>query len=48
MKEMDVDGIVLAGFLAILGGDLLKEYANKIVNIHPSLIPSFCGDGFTD
>ena len=46
MKEMDVDVIVLAGFLAILGGDLLKEYANKIVNIHPSLIPSFCGDGF--
>ena len=41
MKEMDVDVIVLAGFLAILGGDLLKEYANKIVNIHPSLIPSF-------
>ena len=37
MKEMDVDVIVLAGFLAILGGDLLKEYANKIVNIHPSL-----------
>ena len=35
MKEMDVDVIVLAGFLAILGGDLLKEYANKIVNIHP-------------
>lgn len=46
MKEMQVDVIVLAGFLAILGGDLLTEYANKIVNIHPSLIPSFCGDGF--
>ncbi len=46
MKEMQVDVIVLAGFLAILGGDLLKEYADKIVNIHPSLIPSFCGDGF--
>ena len=46
MKEMQVDVIVLAGFLAILGGDLLKEYANRIINIHPSLIPSFCGDGF--
>lgn len=46
MKEMKVDIIVLAGFLAILGGDLLKEYSNRIINIHPSLIPSFCGDGF--
>lgn len=46
MKEMQVDIIVLAGFLAILGGDLLKEYANRIINIHPSLIPSFCGDGY--
>ena len=46
MKEMQVDVIVLAGFLAILSGDLLKEYANRIINIHPSLIPSFCGDGF--
>lgn len=46
MKEMQVDVIVLAGFLAILGGDLLKEYSNRIINIHPSLIPSFCGDGF--
>ncbi len=45
MKEMDVDIIVLAGFLAIFGGELLKEYAGKIVNIHPSLIPSFCGEG---
>lgn len=46
MKEMQVDVIVLAGFLAILGGDLLREYKDKIINIHPSLIPSFCGDGF--
>ena len=45
MKEMNVDIIVLAGFLAIFGGKLLKEYAGKIVNIHPSLIPSFCGEG---
>lgn len=46
MKEMEVDVIVLAGYLSILGGDLLKEYVNRIVNIHPSLIPSFCGDGY--
>ena len=45
MKEMNVDIIVLAGFLAIFGGKLLKEYAGKIMNIHPSLIPSFCGEG---
>lgn len=45
MKEMQVDVIVLAGFLAIFGGELLREYSNKIVNIHPSLIPSFCGKG---
>lgn len=45
MQQMQVDIIVLAGFLAILGGDLLKTYSNRIINIHPSLIPSFCGDG---
>lgn len=46
MKEMGVDVIVLAGYLAILGSELLDEYSGRIVNIHPSLIPSFCGDGF--
>lgn len=45
MKEMQVDIIVLAGFMAIFGGELLKEYSNRIINIHPSLIPSFCGKG---
>lgn len=45
MKKMQVDIIVLAGFMAIFGGELLKEYANRIINIHPSLIPSFCGEG---
>lgn len=45
-KEAGVDLIVLAGYLRILSGDILKEYKNKIVNIHPSLIPSFCGDGY--
>lgn len=45
MKEMQVDIIVLAGFMAIFSGELLKEYSNRIINIHPSLIPSFCGKG---
>lgn len=40
-----VDLIVLAGFLSILDGEILKEFDNKIINIHPSLIPSFCGPG---
>ena len=46
VKEKDISLIVLAGFLSILKGDLLKEYENRIINVHPSLIPSFCGDGF--
>mgnify|MGYP002626796527 CR=1 FL=1 len=41
-----IDLIVLAGFLTILGEDLIKQYNNRIINIHPSLIPLFCGDGF--
>ena len=45
MKEMQVDIVVLAGFMAIFGGELLKEYADRIINIHPALIPSFCGKG---
>lgn len=40
-----VDLIVLAGFLSILDGKILDEFRNKIINIHPSLIPSFCGPG---
>jgi phosphoribosylglycinamide formyltransferase-1 len=39
-----VDYIVLAGFLSILSGELLKVFKDKIINIHPSLIPSFCGN----
>lgn len=45
MRKMQVDIIVLAGFMAIFGGELLREYADRIINIHPSLIPSFCGEG---
>lgn len=45
-QEMNVDIVVLAGFLAILGKQFIDAYRDRIVNIHPSLIPSFCGDGF--
>lgn len=44
-KENPVDLVVLAGFLSILEGKLLEVYAEKMINIHPSLIPSFCGNG---
>lgn len=40
-----VDLIVLAGYLSILNGEILKKFKNRIINIHPSLIPSFCGNG---
>ena len=46
MQKMNVDVVVLAGFLAILGKGFIDAYRDRIVNIHPSLIPSFCGDGF--
>lgn len=46
MQKMNVDIVVLAGFLAILGENFLSVYKDKIINVHPSLIPSFCGDGF--
>ncbi len=40
------DLIVLAGFMTILDKSIIQAYRNKIINVHPSLIPSFCGDGF--
>lgn len=46
LKENEVDLVVLAGFLKILSADFTKEFENKIINIHPSLIPSFCGVGY--
>ena len=45
LTEGKVDLIVLAGYLSILDGELLNKFSNKMINIHPSLIPSFCGDG---
>ena len=41
-----LDLIVLAGFLVVLPAELIEKYRNKIINVHPSLIPSFCGNGF--
>ena len=46
LKELNPDLIVLAGFLVILPEEMTEIYQNRIINIHPSLIPSFCGTGF--
>lgn len=46
LKEEKIDLIVLAGYLSIISEDIIKEYENRIINIHPSLIPSFCGKGY--
>lgn len=43
LTDGKVDLIVLAGYLSILDGEILNKFSNKIINIHPSLIPSFCG-----
>lgn len=45
-EEEKIDVVVLAGYLAIVGDKLISQYKNRIINIHPSLIPSFCGPGF--
>jgi len=46
LSENKIDLVVLAGFLSILGQKTLLSYQNKIINVHPALIPSFCGKGF--
>ena len=46
LAEKKIDLIVLAGFLAILSENFTSKYVNRIINVHPSLIPSFCGKGF--
>jgi len=46
LEEKQIDVIVLAGFLSILSADFTARYPRRILNVHPSLIPSFCGAGF--
>lgn len=46
LEEEKIDLIVLAGFMCILSEYFTKKYADRIINVHPSLIPSFCGEGF--
>ena len=46
IEENEIDFIVLAGFMCILSEDFTKAFPKKIINVHPSLIPSFCGKGF--
>lgn len=46
LEECSVDLIVLAGFLTILSADFTRRYERRIINIHPSLIPAFCGKGY--
>ena len=46
LSENDIDLIILAGFMKILSANFTKTYENRIINVHPSLIPSFCGKGY--
>ena len=46
LNSYNVDLVVLAGFLVVIPEEMIKQYRNRIINIHPSLIPSFCGTGY--
>ena len=46
LRQNRIEMIILAGFMAILSADFVGHYPNRIINVHPSLIPSFCGEGF--
>jgi phosphoribosylglycinamide formyltransferase-1 len=46
LRALDIDLVVLAGFMTILTQEMIQAYPNAILNVHPALIPSFCGDGF--
>lgn len=46
LEKENIEVIVLAGFMSILSADFVKHYPDRIINVHPSLIPSFCGEGF--
>lgn len=45
LKSLDIDLVVLAGFMVILTQEMVEAYPNAILNVHPALIPSFCGEG---
>ena len=46
LEENGIQMLILAGFMAILSADFVKRFPDRIINVHPSLIPSFCGEGF--
>lgn len=46
LKGLDIDLVVLAGFMVILTEEMVRAYPNAILNVHPALIPSFCGEGY--
>ena len=46
LNSYNVDLVVLAGFLVVIPEEMIRQYRNRIINIHPSLIPSFCGTGY--
>ena len=46
LDKYNIDLIILAGFMCILGDGIINKYRNRIINVHPSLIPSFCGKGY--
>ena len=46
LRQLDIDLVVLAGCMVIFTGELVRAYPNAVINVHPALIPSFCGQGF--
>ena len=46
LKEFQIELVVLAGFMTIISEEVIRQYENKIINVHPALIPSFCGPGY--
>lgn len=46
LQARGIDLVILAGFMMILSEQFVRQYPNRILNVHPSLIPSFCGEGF--